>query len=296
MTSERSQRIGHFLLGVAVLTWGANFGIVKAAFQDMPPVLFAALRFTVSGILVLLIAFWREKSILVRREDGPRLIAAGAIGLGLYQVFWSIGLNITSATNSALILSLQPLLATLYVDLMHQEPVPRRQYGGMLLGLGGVSLVILKPNAQLHLSLSTLSGDLLTLLAAASSVICLTIWSKPLLKRYSPLRLTGYNMVTGAIVLWITLAVFPQTISWDHVSGRTWWSLAYAILFSGIAGHVFWYEGLDRLGVTKSMVYVYFISMWAVLFNYFLMGEEILSQQVIGGALILWGVHRVLRS
>src|SRR3972149_4138762 len=120
---ERSQRIGHILLAVAVLTWGANFGIVKAAFQDMPPVLFAALRFTVSGALVLLMAFWREKSILIRKEDAPRLVAAGAIGLGLYQVFWSIGLNITSATNSALILSLQPLLATLYVDLVHQEPV-----------------------------------------------------------------------------------------------------------------------------------------------------------------------------
>src|SRR3989304_4054567 len=96
---ERSQRIGHILLAVAVLTWGANFGIVKAAFQDMPPVLFAALRFTISGFLVLFMTFRKEKSILILRQDVPGVIAAGAIGIGLYQVFWSLGLNITSATN-----------------------------------------------------------------------------------------------------------------------------------------------------------------------------------------------------
>ncbi len=295
MMNERSQ-IGHFLLGLAVLTWGANFGIVKAAFKDMSPVLFAALRFTASGLLVLLITFWKEKSISIRREDVPRLIAVGAVGIGLYQVFWSIGLNMTSATNSALILSLQPLLATLYVDLMHQESVPKRQYGGMLLGLGGVSLIILKPDVQFHLSLSTLSGDLLTLLAAAFSAIFLSVWSKPLLKHYSPLRLMGYNMVTGAIVLWITAIVFLQPANWCEVSGSTWLSLGYAILFSGIAGHVFWYEGLDRVGVTRSMVHMYFMSMWAVLFNYLVMGETIFLQQILGGALVLWGVRRVLRS
>ena len=293
---ERSQRIGHILLAVAVLTWGANFGIVKAAFQDMPPLLFAALRFTISGFLVLLMTFRKEKSILILRQDVPGVIAAGAIGIGLYQVFWSLGLNITSATNSALILSLQPLLAALYADLTRQEPVKRHQYWGMLLGLGGVSLVILKPNVQLGLSLTTLSGDLLTLLATVSTAICVSVWSKPLLKRYSPLRLTGYTMITGATLLWISAIFMHHTVSWDKVSLNTWWSLGYAVLFSGIVGHVFWFEGLDRIGVTKSMVYVYFISMWAVLFNYFLMGEEIHFQQVIGGALILWGVHRVLQS
>lgn len=296
MINERNRSVGHFLLGLAVLTWGANFGIVKEAFHDMPPILFAALRFTASGCLVLLFTFWKEKGIGIGRGDVPRLIAVGAVGIGFYQVFWSAGLNMTSATNSALILSLQPILATLYVDLVCQESVPKRQYGGMLLGLGGVSLIILKPDVQLHLSLITLSGDLLTLLAAVFSAIFLSVWSKPLLKRYSPLRLMGYNMGTGAIVLWITAFVLPQPMNWGQVSGKTWLSLGYAILFSGIAGHVLWYEGLDRVGVTKSMVHMYFMSMWAVLFNYLVMGEKIFPQQIIGGALILWGIHRVLRS
>jgi hypothetical protein len=32
------------------------------------------------------------------------------------------------------------------------------------------------------------------------------------------------------------------------------------------------------------------------LFNYLWMGEKIFPQQIVGGALILWGVHRSLRA
>jgi len=187
MVQERNHKAGHFFLGVVVLTWGANFGIVKSAYDYFPPLLFGALRFTVMGILLLFATLWREKEIRIRKEDWGRVIMVGALGLGLYQVFWSLGLNLTSPSNSALILSIQPPLGVLYVDLIKKEHVGRQQYWGMLLALVGVVLVILKPTAKLHFSLETLPGDLLTLMAGFCSAIFFSVWSKPLLKTYSPL-------------------------------------------------------------------------------------------------------------
>src|SRR4030043_1743721 len=144
----RSYRMGHFFLVVVVLTWGANFGIVKSAFDTIPPLLFSALRFTVMGILLLGLAFWREKEIRIRKEDLGKVILVGVWGLGLYKFLWSLGLNLTSPSNSALIISTQPLLGTLYIDLIKKEPVGRQQYWGMLLALVGVVRVILKPTAN----------------------------------------------------------------------------------------------------------------------------------------------------
>ncbi len=137
-------QVGHFFIGIVVLTWGINFGLVKSAYQDIPPVLFAAIRFTVSGIVIFLLTFWRERSISIRKEDLGMVAAVGGMGLGLYQILWSLGLNLTSASNSALILSTQPLLGTLYMDLIKKESVGKRQYLGMILALGGVILVIFK--------------------------------------------------------------------------------------------------------------------------------------------------------
>jgi len=288
--------MGHFFLVVVVLTWGANFGIVKSAFDTIPPLLFAALRFTVMAILLLAITFLREKEILIQKQDLGKVIMVGVLGLGLYQVLWSIGLNLTSPSNSALILSIQPLLGVLYVDLVKKEPVGRQQYWGMLLALVGVVLVILKPTAKLHFSLVTLPGDLLTLMAGFCAAIFFSVWSKPLLKTYSPLRLMSYCMVIGSLVLWIVSIFLSQPVIWVEVWEKTWWSMGYAVIFSGMLGHVFWYEGLERIGVTKSMVYLYFIPIWAVLFNFLMMGETIFLQQIFGGVLILLGVHHALKN
>ncbi len=281
---------------VVVLTWGANFGIVKSAFDTIPPLLFGAFRFTVMGILLLVATFWREKEIRIRKEDLGKVVMVGTMGLGLYQVLWSLGLNLTSPSNSALILTTQPLLGTLYIDLIKKEPVGRQHYWGMLLALVGVVLVILKPTAKLHFSLETLPGDLLTLMSAFCASIFFSVWSKPLLKTYSPLRLMSYCMIIGSLVLWIASLFSTQPVLWSQVFEKTWWSMGYAVVFSGMLGHVFWYEGLERIGVTKSMVYLYFIPIWAVLFNFLMMGETIFLQQILGGVLILLGVHHALKN
>jgi drug/metabolite transporter (DMT)-like permease len=167
---------------------------------------------------------------------------------------------------------------------------------GMLLALGGVVLVILKPTARLHFSFDTLWGDLVTLMAGISSTVFFSAWSRPLLKVYSPMRLMGYCMMIGASVLWIAALFMPHSVAWGQMGAKAWCSLGYAIFFAGVLGHICWYEGIRRIGVTKSMVYLYLIPICAVLFNYFLMGEKIFFQQILGGTLILWGVHRSLQT
>ena len=150
---KQGDKISHMLLGAVVLLWGANVGIVKAAFQDTHPILFAAVRFTGSGILLLLLVLWKEKDLRIQRKDWTLITLVGGLGVGVYQILWSLGLERTSATNNALIFTISPLLGALYADWTKRESVQRRRYWGMLLALGGVILVILKPTARLHLSL-----------------------------------------------------------------------------------------------------------------------------------------------
>ena len=293
---EKNHQIGHLFLIFVVLTWGANYGIVKLAYQDLHPILFAAIRFTICGALVLFFTYKREKEFWIRKGDIKKVAMVGILGVGVYQILWSLGLNMTSATNSSIVLATSPLWGALYIDLFQKESVKRKQYLYMLLALFGVILVILKPTARLHFSMETLLGDLLTLMAAFCTAIFLSVWSKPLLKLYSPMRLMGYCMAIGALTLWTALPFFTPSVVLDQIGTKVWWSLGYGVILSGVIGHVFWYEGIGRIGVTKSMVYLHFIPLWAVLFNALWMGEKIYPQQILGGILILLGVHLVLRS
>jgi drug/metabolite transporter (DMT)-like permease len=292
---EKNQQIGHLLLVIVVLTWGANYGIVKSAFEDLPPVLFGAIRFTLCGLLVLLVTYKWEKGISIQKKDLGRVAWVGILGIGVYQILWSVGLNLTSASNSALILTTTPLWGALYVHLIEKESVGKRQYLFMLVSLFGVVLVIMKPTARLHFSLDTLAGDLLTLIAAFFAAVFLSAWSKPLLKIYSPVRLMGYCMMIGSWILWLAVPFLATPVALNQVGAKSWWALGYAIFLPGIIGHVSYYGGIERLGVTRSMVYLYFIPLCAILFNYFWMEEKIFPQQILGGLFILLGVHGALR-
>jgi len=293
---EKNQQIGHLLLIFVVLTWGSNYGIIKSAFQDFSPVLFGAIRFTLCGLLVLLVTYKWEKGISIQKKDLAKVAWVGILGIGVYQTLWSVGLNLTSASNSALILSTTPLWGALYVHLIEKESIGKRQYLYMLVSLLGVMLVILKPTARLHFSLDTLTGDLLTLVAAFFAAVFLSAWSKPLLKIYSPLRLMGYCMIIGSLILWLVVPFFATPVALSQVGAKSWWALGYAIYLPGIIGHVSYYGGIERMGVTRSMVYLYFIPLWAILFSYLWTGEKIFPQQILGGILILLSTHRVLRS
>ncbi len=136
----------------------------------------------------------------------------------------------------------------------------------------------------------------MTLIASGCFAVFFSSWSKPLLRVYSPLRLMAYSMAITSLVLWITIPFFPPHRSLDQVGARSWYALGYAIVFSGIVGHVLWYEGISRIGVARTMVYSFFVPIWAVLFNHFFLGEKLYIQQIIGGALILWGVRTALRN
>ncbi len=292
---DKNYRIGHLLLALMVLTWGANYGIVKSALRDLSPVFFSALRFTFAGTFVLLLALKWEKGVLIRRKDLARVALVGTLGIGIYQTFWSTGLNFTSASNSALILSSTPLWGVLYLHLVEKESIGKRQYLYMFIALSGVFLVVLKPTARFHFSIDTLAGDLLTLMASFCGAIFLSAWSKPLLLIYSPLRLMGCCMMFGSAVLWLAVPFYRSPVSLSQIGAASWWSLGYAVLFSGIIGHVSYYGGIKKLGITRSMVFLYLVPLWAIIFNAFFFGERIYPQQVLGGVLIIFGVHGVFR-
>lgn len=293
---EKKDQAGHIFLMLVVFTWGANYGIVKSALRDFSPVLFAALRFTLCGTLVLLLTLKQEKGVIIRREDIKRVALVGLLGIGAYQALWSIGLDLTSASNSALILSTTPLWGSLYVHLVQKESIGKKHYLYMMIALSGVFLVMLKPTVRLHFSLDTLVGDLLNLMATFCGAIFLSAWSKPLLLIYSPLRLMGYCMIFGSVILWLAVPFYRASVPLSQVGMTSWLFLGYAVFFSGMIGHVSYYTGIQKLGVARSMIYLYFVPLWALLFNAFFLGERIYLQQVLGGILILFSTHRALRS
>jgi drug/metabolite transporter (DMT)-like permease len=125
------------------------------------------------------------------------LILLGFLGTFINRIFWSWGLALTTASNSALTMSHSPIFVLLSSALLLRIEVTSRSALGIIIAFVGVSLVIKGDWHGLEVSSRTLQGDLLIISAAATWAL-FTVLAKRLLKEHSNLKVTAYIMIIGA--------------------------------------------------------------------------------------------------
>ncbi len=93
---------------LTVFFFGTNFTAVKIVVESVPPILFAATRFTLAGLLLLLFVPFLESGSRLRREDFLAVLGLGVVGVTLTQTVFTIGVSLTTAANTALVYSTAP--------------------------------------------------------------------------------------------------------------------------------------------------------------------------------------------
>jgi drug/metabolite transporter (DMT)-like permease len=83
---------------------------------------------------------------------------------------------------------------------------------------------------------------------------------------------------------------------WSLIPALSWSAMAFASFIAAGIAYVFWYQGVKRIGVTRTMVYHYIMPFAAVLFAAFALGERITVLQISGGAAIVLGVYLVQKK
>jgi drug/metabolite transporter (DMT)-like permease len=84
--------------------------------------------------------------------------------------------------------------------------------------------------------------------------------------------------------------------SWSSISLRSWTAFSFSTFVSGGIAFTLWYQGVQTIGVTRTVVYHYIVPFVAVLFAALFLGERISFLQIIGGITILAGVYIVQRN
>jgi drug/metabolite transporter (DMT)-like permease len=277
------------------IMWGVNFSFVKFALTDFYPLSFTIVRFSLAALFLLGIMLKnREPFAIARRDIGP-IVRLGLIGITLYNILFMYGLQYTTASNSALFIATSPLFAAVTQALTKKERLNAGSGFGFLLSTLGAVLIIRGKLGGLSFTWQNLGGDLLTLCAAFSWALY-TMMARPLLEKYAPVKITAYTMAAGTVLL-LPFGFHELVIqSWSVVSAMSWAALGFGAFFAGGLAYTLWYQGVKRIGVTKTMIYHYLMPFTAVIFAFLFLGERITVLQIIGGAAVLSGVAIVQRS
>jgi len=282
-------------LVVMSFVWGLNFTAVKGAIADFQPLTFNAIRFGTSSLFLLGVLWLRERSIGVHRKDLARFIMLALIGNTAYQLFFINGIALTTATNSALILATTPIFVILFGALLDVEKVTNRVVQGVILSFLGVVMIVLGSGNTLTFSDQSLLGDLLIV----ANPICWSIYtvlSKPMLKEYSPLKLTAVTMAIGAVPLVIVALPSLNQQNWTAISMNSWLGLAFSAFFAIGLGYVIWYTGVSRIGSARTSLYDNLVTVFALASAWILLSESMTAVQIAGAVLVFVSLYVVRRK
>src|SRR5688572_16927161 len=295
----RISRVDLALVAMVVI-WGANYSVLKVAFQEMPQQPFNALRMAIASIVFGAAITWilgrarrgaTPPRILFTHEPLMRRDILALAGLGLvghfgYQLFFVGGVARTSVANSSLIIGATPVCVAIVSAALGKERVSWMHWLGAAVSAAGIWIVV---GLGADIGGSTIVGDLMIL----GSVACwttYTVGASALLKRHSPLFVTGTSMALGAIPY--VLVTLPQLadVKWAGVSAWTWWALVFSSLFALCLAYLIWYAAVQTIGMARTSIYSNPVPISAISVAAVWLGEPLTAQTLLGAALVLGGV------
>lgn len=283
------------MLLAMILIWGVNYAVVKAALAEMRPLGFNSARFILASALTLLLLRLIEGDVGFARGDWWRFLGLGLIGNTCYQVLFINGIDRTTAGNSALLLATTPIFISLIGAAVGVERVGKLAWVGVFFSFAGILMVIVGSNKELSLSRETIKGDVLILIGAAVWSLY-TVLSKPMLARYSALKLTALAMLGGTPFL--VLFSIPQLLAqdWAAVSWQGWLGLFFSGSMAIALCYIIWNSGVSKVGGTRTAVYSNLSPVIATIFAWLTLGEAITAFMVAGAAMIFLGIYLTRRS
>lgn len=123
--------------------WGLNVVAIKVIVDQFPAVTITSLRVFTAAIVVWLILWCTKEIRLPRKREFFFILFATLTGVVGHHYFLSVGLTETTASNSGLILGTVPLTTSILASILLKEKLTMLRIIGLLIGLGGVSIIVL---------------------------------------------------------------------------------------------------------------------------------------------------------
>jgi len=275
------------MLSVTIVLWGFNFTVTKYVLtHGFKPLAYSSIRYGGAALLFGALTYRREGSLSVSRRSVPLLLVAGAVGILLNQLTYMYAVKLTTATTVALILGVTPIFAALVAFAVGLERLSRTFWIASVISFGGVALVAIGSGGGLS---GNLGGDLLGVATAASWAVYSVVVA-PLMRDYSPFRISAIVLVVG----WIPLAAIGshQLATQDYGSLPTlaWFCLGYALLGPLVTTNVLWFTAIDRVGPSRATLFANLQPFIGALVALVVLSEPIGALQVLGGVAIATGI------
>lgn len=270
-----------------MLFWGMSFVWTAILLRNYEPITIIILRLFISTLVLLLWLKLFKKFQKIKKSDYKLFLISSLLNPFFYFIGENYGVKLTSPTVSAVMIAMIPLFVPILAYFSLKERLSWVNVAGLVVSFGGVLIILLRND--LSFEFSTLG--ILALLFAVISAVGYTIYLKKLTLTYNPIFIIAVQNMLGFLFflpLFLTieldqfLAVKPNT---EMIVSL----LALAVFCSSLA-YVGFTIAMRDIGVSKANVFANLIPVFTGIFSYFVIGEELNSQKVLGIFIVVGGL------
>jgi len=279
--------------------WGTTWLAMKIGIATVSPGVFAGVRWTLAGAILLLIRRLRGERVLPPPRLLPRLLFVSVVLISLNQVIQLYGLKYITAGLGAVISSaLTPLALLIFTVALGQERFSPRHLGAIAVGIAGV-LMLFGPAALAGtLDVWKVAG------AAGVAVGCLcytfgSVMTRPMMRTLEPVQLAGLtDLIGGLVMLLVSLAIEPGAresiqLHWGWPAFLAW---LYLLIPGALMSTTMYFLLVRDWGASRPGTYAFISPVIAVIIGCSLFGEELDWGEAVGMILMLAGAFMALRS
>jgi drug/metabolite transporter (DMT)-like permease len=291
--NEKYGLTGYLAWITICIVWGTTYLAIRIGVTDLPPMLFAGLRWVIAGILMTILLNLRAYPFPSLR-DLKHIAVVGILLLGVANGLVVVAEQWLPSGLTALILSTLPFWVVGLESLLPTGPkINWLIITGLLLGTGGVVLIFAR-DLNIALDFNIFWGGL-CLLGAVIAWSAGSIYWKYKQINVKPMMGASVQMLIAGILQTALGFILGEHNNFQLTQNGVF-ALGYLILFGSIIGYASYIYSISNLPLSLVSTYAYINPIIAILLGWYFLNEPLTITVFIAAGFILIGVALVKRG
>jgi drug/metabolite transporter (DMT)-like permease len=279
---------GDALMIVTAMLMGSSYPFAKDVLAVMSPLLYSASRYLVASLFLFAMMALLRKPLALPRRDWVPMIVLSLIGVALFQACWGLAMARTAPSVGSIVMTTTTAFSAILAWLGGRR-LPVLGWAGIVIAFAGVVIVVNNSLTRLTLSLDSLDGTLIWMLSAFAWALYVDRGA-PYNRRLGALPVMAWTTLIGSLILLPISLAFDSLGEFARLDDRLLGYWLYTAIFPVGVAFLGLTAGLDRLGVSRVMVYMYLIPVAGVGLSAAFFGDPLTAARVLGGLIVLLGV------
>lgn len=265
------------LTAIAPVIWGSTYIVTTAFLPGFSPMTVAMLRALPAGLLLLLIVRQLPAGIWWLRS-----FVLGALNIAIFLSMLFIAAYRLPGGVAATVLAVQPLIVVFLASFVLASPARPVSIYAALVGIAGVALLVLAPNAALD-GVGVAAG-----LAGAVSMALGNVLTRKWQPPVSLLTFTAWQLTAGGLLLVPMALLFEPPMPFPSAANLL--GLGWLGLIGAALTYVLWFRGIARMQSAVVSLLLFLSPLTAVLLGWLFLNQTLTSPQIGGLVLVIGSI------